>query len=363
MKPSWMLPIVTILFITACDGVDTSELTPQIRSGVAHTCLLNVKGEVFCWGQVFSQDLVASPENFAIPIRVRDMSAVAIGAGWYHTCAAAPNGRVFCWGQNVYGQLWDNPAEDASTPVEIGGLENVTSLAAGSAHTCALTAEGKVYCWGQNDAGQVGDGTTTERLEPVPVEGLSGKATRVTAASKFTCALLSDGQVECWGLLTFVPAQGDTERVHPSPFLIPNLDRDVLEIAAGTIHLCVLTKSGKVMCEGMIDPPNDPPFAAPSKYIQGVQGRTVHLLAGTDFTCVLTVDQTVECWGDNYFGQLGNQTGIGSAIPVIIDLKGQNAELIGGGYYTACALLVEGNVTCWGDTSFGQTGNGTAGWK
>ncbi len=355
------------LILSAClilPGSDnSSQIVPQIQSGVAHTCVLTMGEKVFCRGQNFSQDLGVSPQDYASPMLVDDLNAIAIGVGWYHTCAATINGRVFCWGRDVYGQLWNNPEGNAATPVEIQGLENVTDITAGSAHTCALTSEGNVYCWGQNNAGQLGDGTLTERLDPIRVEGLSDRVTKIAAGSMFTCVLLDDGSVECWGQANFIPAASDGEQIHLSPFQIPNLAGNVLEIATGDFHLCVITKPGDVMCEGMVVPPNDPPFDGLSNSTAGLQGQVLHLLAGADFTCALTAAHTVECWGDNYFGQLGNQTGISSAIPVPIDLKGQSVAFLGGGHYTACVLLSEGGVSCWGDTSFGQIGDGSARWK
>jgi len=368
-RKRFLIPVLSGMFfiLSACAATPSvnapSIITSQIQSGVAHTCLLTVEGKVFCWGQNYSQDQNVSLEDYAKPIMVEGIDAIAIGVGWYHTCSASMNGRVQCWGQNTFGQLGNNSVEDAVSPVEVNDLRDVISLAAGSAHTCALTNAGKVYCWGQNDGGQLGDGTTIERHVPVAVDGLSGRATNIVAGSRFTCALLTNGRVQCWGELTFLPAESDNARNQPAPIQIPNLERDVVEMAAGNYHLCILTKAGEVMCEGMIVPPGDPPFAHPSKSLKPLTGRTLHLLAGTDFTCVLTAEKNIECWGDNYFGQLGNPTGIGSETPIKIDLKNQSAAAVGGGYYTGCALLSNGGVTCWGDTSFGQLGDGTVHWK
>lgn len=347
--------------VTSSD-TELELVQPQIGSGVAHTCMVTEQGQVFCWGQGALQGLEINPENFGKPFLLEGLSAMAIGAGWYHTCAALRDGHVQCWGQNASGQLGDGSVQDSPLPADVVDLGGVAALTAGAAHSCALTAGGEVFCWGGNSSGQLGDGTRTDRLTPVQVQGLTGPVISISAGSTFNCALLSEGKVECWGEFGFVPAPED-ERIHTSAVLIPNLEKDVWEIAAGTSHLCVLLRANEIRCEGMFGSTNDHPFITTSEDLGKLQGQAVHVRAGTDFNCVLTTEEKVFCWGDNYFDQLGNGTLLNSSEPVQVETAGKPVTALGGGYYTACALITNGAVKCWGDTSFGQTGDGTARWK
>ena len=74
-----------------------------------------------------------------------------------------------------------------------------TSISAGSRHTCAVLSEGTVKCWGSGSSGQLGDGSTTStQSTPVSVSSIS-TATSVSAKGPHTCAVLSGGTVKCWG--------------------------------------------------------------------------------------------------------------------------------------------------------------------
>src|SRR4051812_28165376 len=83
----------------------------------------------------------------------------------------------------------------------------------------------------------------------------------------------------------------------------------------------------------------------------------VAVTTGDDFACALLDDGTVQCWGGNDYGQLGNGTTTGAMVPTIVPgLTGVTA--IAAGEYHACAVQ-SGAVKCWGANFTGQVGNGT----
>ena len=78
------------------------------------------------------------------------------------------------------------------------------SIAAGAFHTCALLTSGQVRCWGDNQYGQLGYGHTDavgddETPASHPPVALGGRATAITAGYWQTCALLATGHLRCWG--------------------------------------------------------------------------------------------------------------------------------------------------------------------
>ncbi|HEX4423502.1 MAG TPA: hypothetical protein VH165_36585, partial [Kofleriaceae bacterium] len=74
--------------------------------------------------------------------------------------------------------------------------------------------------------------------------------------------------------------------------------------------------------------------------------RPIKLVAAGDSTCALLANSTMQCWGGNAHGQLGNSTTADAARPVALDLHAvKDLQLAGD---TACALLDDASVACWG---------------
>ena len=84
---------------------------------------------------------------------------------------------------------------------------------------------------------------------------------------------------------------------------------------------------------------------------------------GDQFTCVLVAGGTVECWGDNSFGELGDgmtgnaMTGTSTASPQAVTGL-SNVAAIYAGPEQACAQRSAGSISCWGQ---GLVGNGQQG--
>ena len=78
---------------------------------------------------------------------------------------------------------------------------------------------------------------------------------------------------------------------------------------------------------------------------------------GYQSACALVSDGTVRCWGDNSLGQLGDSTLPTELAPVPVPgVTGATAIAVGA--FHACALLTNGTAKCWGDNEAGQLGNG-----
>lgn len=65
--------------------------------------------------------------------------------------------------------MGDNSIINHLVPRQVGGIDDIISVAAGDFHTVALKNDGTVWAWGRNHEGQLGDNSRTDRLTPVQV--------------------------------------------------------------------------------------------------------------------------------------------------------------------------------------------------
>jgi alpha-tubulin suppressor-like RCC1 family protein len=184
----------------------------------------------------------------------------------------------------------------------------------------------------------------------------------IAAGYYHTCALLSTGAVKCWGSNEYGQLADGTTKERHSAVLTAGISGTVESLSSGAQHTCALIQGGTVECWGWNESgqlgngttgEHQPPHP-----VTGLTG-VVSISAGGIHTCALLTGGAVKCWGDNRFGQLGNGSTENSDVPV--DVSGLDSGVLAiaaGGLHT-CALLAAGALRCWGNNQFGQLGDGT----
>ena len=137
---------------------------------------------------------------------------------------------------------------------------------------------------------------------------------------------------------------------------------DAIQVATGSSHTCVLRGTGTVQCWGGNDHGQLGDGGDSSQALGvNVPGLVdvVAITAGDSHTCALTVTGAVNCWGFNTFNQLGDGTSLDRHEPTgVIGLESGVINIAAGSFHT-CALLDDGTVRCWGNNGFGQLGDGS----
>ena len=149
------------------------------------------------------------------------------------------------------------------------------------------------------------------------------------------------------------------------------------QVAAGAFGSCAIRSGGSVECwgnnsVGQLGNGTSGSIATTPVQVQGLTGA-VSITQGNDHTCALLSSGTVECWGDNEFGELGvgtttgpAQCSQGSSVPATacsttpVAVPGLTGVVsIAAGNNHTCAVLGTGGVECWGSNTFGGLGDGT----
>lgn len=295
----------------------------------------------------------------------------SVVSGDVHMCVLMTYGGVRCWGFNLYGEVGVDGGPSRSTPTDRDILTGVQAIAAGYYHMCALMDNGDVMCWGANGDGQLGDGTLVSAFTPVKAKTPTGVRS-IFAGNVHTCVVMADnGGLRCWG------ANGEGElgsskvgdvEINDDPMDMARLDisssdflTDVLTGAASS-HTCVIMRATNgVRCWGdnmfgqlgNNDAPNDL-FTPPAMDLD-IGAGVSKIAVGIHHTCV--VANGVQCWGENQNGELGDGTGMDRWQPSKRDVM-TNVESITAGFKHTCVRTTLGGVRCWGDNSKGQLGDG-----
>ncbi|MFM8305018.1 MAG: RCC1 domain-containing protein [Actinomycetota bacterium] len=182
------------------------ELRPIVVSqGPGHGCAVTVTGGAACWGGNLSGQLGdgGSEASSSVPVAVAGLGSgvVAVAVGDSFSCALSNVGAVSCWGSGANGRLGSGGTGNSPTPTGVTGLgSGVRAISLGGDHACALLSVGEVRCWGRNHVGQLGNLSIADSA--VPVTAISGSPLPVVAISAgrdHTCAVHASGAASCWG--------------------------------------------------------------------------------------------------------------------------------------------------------------------
>ena len=238
--------------------------------------------------------------------------------------------------------------------------ESAVQVSAGENHTCALTSTGSIKCWGSNALGYLGDGSATPSLVPVSVVGITN-AVAVSSGEQHSCAVLNSGGIECWGSnLSGRLGIGTTGGTSSVPLPVVGITSAV-SVSAGRIHSCAVLAGGTVQCWGIngfgkLGDGSTTSSSVPVT-VSGIS-TAVSVSAGGDHSCAVLASGGTKCWGWNITGQLGDGTTVDSPIPVSA-LAVQAANLVSIGTAHSCVTTSFGVLKCWGSNGTGTLGNGT----
>ena len=281
--------------------------------------------------------------------------------------------RILTIAALIAGMLTVAPA--ASVSAETGGGTSTATrasmglIAAGDRTNCTVVNE-KVACWGDNNRGQIGDGTLSSRNIATYVPGLTGVQS-VAVSERNTCVIVTGGGVKCWGDNTYGQlGNGTTNSVSStSPVDVCAVGScastltGATQLSMGFGFACALLSDGTVTCWGSNNRYQTGSGAitmtqvwpAPVNGLTGVFA----ISSGEQHTCAATTGGGLTCWGDNTYGQLGNGTASGTKVEslVTVDRAGvTGVTAVAATKHATCVIAASSKVKCWGGDSANELG-------
>ncbi|MFH1764492.1 MAG: hypothetical protein ABIF09_09900 [Gemmatimonadota bacterium] len=143
------------------------------------------------------------------------------------------------------------------------------------------------------------------------------------------------------------------------PFPVPGVPA-LSQISAGSWHTCGLAADGAAWCWGFnwmgetgstrLGPTERDPAQVPGGL------AFAEISANHGYTCALTLDGALYCWGLNLSGLLGTGTTTGISTTPQQVAGGYSFTLMSAGSTHMCGVTAAGAAYCWGDNTALQLG-------
>jgi alpha-tubulin suppressor-like RCC1 family protein len=288
-------------------------------------------------------------------------SIVTMSGGLNFALALRTDGSVWAWGDNGVGQLGiGSVVTPQTTPVQLTTLSGVVAIAAGFTSAYAVKSDGTVWAWGANGSGELGNGTVTASNVPVQVSGITN-AVFVTAGDRFAVALLADGTVVSWGRGNEGELGNNSNTPQQETPVAVSGITTARSISAGIRDGYAVLADGTVQAWGFNEHGELGDGTTVARIVpvavSGLTGVTAIAASGFEYALALHANGTVSGWGYDGDGELGNTSATDSHLPIALPLSGIAA--IAAGRQTGYALTSTGTMVDWGYNVDGELGNGT----
>ncbi len=231
---------------------------------------------------------------------------------------------------------------------------------------------------------QVSDGHFDSAVYTSYVNVHSSKGIAQVVQSGFHGCALVEGMAKCWGLQqTAAPGLGDgalalgyynnhaIARVSNS-ITVPIMNFTRLSVGGNSIssvHTCGRYSGGSLNCWGSNDTGqlgNGTLTTSGYPISVSTVSNVTSLASGPQHNCAVmqnsstTLTGKIMCWGSNGSGRLGDNSSTSSTTPVYVQVSPAvaltNAVSVSTGKDHTCALMANGGIKCWGENIFGQLG-------
>ena len=335
----------------------------EIQCGEQTSFAIDKNGKLWVWGYNASGHLGINSfvGSISTPTAVYGTKTFCkVSSGRYNTLAIDKNGKLWSWGQNDVGQLGDGTTADKYTPVAVCITgKTFCQIEAGFDVGIAMDKDNKVWSWGNDASGQLGIGGNYNKLTPVSLQA-TNKTFCFTYNGTYEQGLAIGNNNVLW-------YWGQNQIYYPNPTKSPRSVQNYsnisyCQVAANAGAIIALDQNGKIWGWGTTNYGQVGHF----NYSDGPQYTVTNVATfckiamGFDVSFGIDYNGKLWSWGGNFYGQLGQNIAPDYANRSVPDPISGNAktfcQITGGGFH-GVAIDHRGKVWCWGQNYYGNLGD------
>lgn len=304
------------------------------------------------------------------------------------------DGRLFFWWESVEPDpitskaIYIDNYDDITDSFNLDQNEQFEDILVGYNHFLVLTTANKLYAFGNNDYGQLGNGSFESSQTPIEITSnfnLIGDEviTQISIGYFHSLAITSDNRIFTWGSnVEGELGDGTTTRKNLPVDITASFNLDtndlVKKTALGHTYSMLLTESGRVFSWGdnyygqlgnnQDKSIYDTPQEITSFFNLGENEIVEDIAVGSSHSMATTSNNRVFTWGYNIFRQLGTGTDIHQKTPQDISssfdfTSDETIKSIALGDRHSGVITSKNRVFMWGSSSRGELAIGTTATK
>jgi alpha-tubulin suppressor-like RCC1 family protein len=331
-------------------------------SSAASNSVTPMEMQLWSWGrndegQLGQNNLVnrSSPVQVGALATWNRVSAVSKSA-----FAIKTDGTLWAWGENNSGQLGFNDTVSRSSPVQVGALTNWSKLTSAASCTFAIKTDGTLWAWGNNSTGKLGLNDTVNRSSPVQVGALTNWV-EVGAMNTASVAINSEGKLYTWGWsLSGQLGQNDLIS-RSSPTQVGALTNWAKAQGGLGSHLLAVKTDGTLWSWGSGEHGKLGSNATTNRSSPVQVGALTNwrnITTRGQGSAAVKVDNTLWTWGRDNDGECGQGTNFQNlSSPAQVGALSNWANVYGNWQQAwSFATKTDGTLWAWGNNYYGQLG-------
>jgi alpha-tubulin suppressor-like RCC1 family protein len=272
-------------------------------------------------------------------------------------------GQLWAFGINA-NEAFMQPINISSPVQTVTGGTNWSIVGSGNFHTASTKTDGTLWLWGTNSYGSLGNNSILSLDSPVQTISFGTNWSYVEGGGNYCAAIKTDGTLWTWGQNTSGQL-GDNTTIHrSSPVQTIAGGNNWSSVSCGTQHTAAIKNDGTLWMWGQnsFGELGDNTITIKSSPVQTVAFGTNwnSVSCGNGFTAAIKKDGTLWMWGSNGQGRIGDNTTTNRSSPIQTIAFGTNWSSVSCVGQFVGAIKTDGTLWCWGYNIYGQLGDNTS---